>query len=59
MSITKLKTLGIWARVNWESMAIEARRHVRAKVITGMLTSEACAAEPAGPVVSEAPDEHR
>ena len=39
MSITKLKTVGIWQAARWrDSSAVEGQGSLRGRVITGMLT---------------------
>jgi len=38
MSVTKLKTVGSWQPVLWDSHDIGARSKVRGRVITGLLT---------------------
>lgn len=39
MSITKLKTVGIWHEARWrDSVAVEGQGSLRGRVITGMLT---------------------
>jgi hypothetical protein len=38
MSITKLKTVGIWQAARWRDSAGEGQGSLRGRVITGMLT---------------------
>ena len=38
MSVTKLKTVGSWQPVLWDSHDIGARSKARGRVITGLLT---------------------
>jgi hypothetical protein len=46
MSVTKLKTVGSWQPVLWESHDIGARSKARGRVITGLLTGGDASADP-------------
>jgi hypothetical protein len=56
MSVTKLKTVGIW-QTAWQGAAGDRRTNVRGRVITGMLTGGDPA--PDGPAVAPDPRKRR
>jgi hypothetical protein len=56
MSVTKLKTVGIWHTAYWQDSAgAEASTKVRGRVITGMLTG----GDPSSDALTVTPDQRK